>query len=183
MNTPDGLKNTSRIVKPAPKMLAFIKEHFAYDPQTGAIRVLKEHAGRKPGTKVGTRIYQTNGKPKHLHFWLGGRYIKNHHVAWFLLNGWWPTRIVDHIFGNPFDNREHNLRHATHQENAWNRATSSRNRLGVKGISVRRTKNKGNRFVVTFDGKQKTFATLDRAKQYYNECAIEARGEYAYVHK
>ena len=51
-------------------------------------------------------------------------------------------RQVDHISGNPLDNRRYNLRLCSPLENARNRPTRSDNQTGYKGISYRKPENK-----------------------------------------
>lgn len=47
--------------------------------------------------------------------------IKSHRAMWAYVHGRWPDGFLDHINGNPSDNRISNLREATRFQNAKNR--------------------------------------------------------------
>ena len=55
------------------------------------------------------------------------------HIAWALAHGCWPSRLVDHIDGNPMNNRLVNLRDVTDVENAQN-CKMRRNASGCTGV-------------------------------------------------
>lgn len=57
-----------------------------------------------------------------------------HRIAWLLASGEWPE-VIDHINGDPADNRLVNLRNVTQSENAKNAARRSDNTSGVAGVS------------------------------------------------
>ena len=65
-----------------------------------------------------------------------------HRVIWAMINGEWPDQLIDHINGNGFDNRLHNLRHASAAENARNSRKLSKSGSGFKGIHLHRPTNK-----------------------------------------
>lgn len=55
-------------------------------------------------------------------------------VIWAFHYGVWPDGEIDHINGNPSDNRLCNLRDVSHAENMRNRRVSSNSKSGVMGV-------------------------------------------------
>lgn len=171
-----------RVKKPSAAYLRTIKKYLAYDPQTGHVRCITPFGRHTVGTRCGRKIYQADGvTPKALQFEFLGRIVKNHHVAWYLSHNWWPSWLVDHRNGNPFDNRLDNIRHANYAENAANRRVSCLNKLGVRGVTKIKRK-KGPGYTARCNGKHLgTCDTLAEATELYNNAALETYGEYARV--
>jgi hypothetical protein len=100
----------------------------------------------------------------------GSKGIKAHRVIWKLIYGEDPVgKEIDHINGNPKDNRIENLRLVDRSENAANLAIQKRSKSGVHGVRW-------------WDSSKKWRVTITRDKKWYHigmfenlEDAIEAR--------
>jgi hypothetical protein len=65
-----------------------------------------------------------------------------HRVAFYIMVGRWPHFHIDHINGDPSDNRWCNLREATVSQNRMNSARQSNNKSGHTGVFWNSQKNK-----------------------------------------
>lgn len=63
-----------------------------------------------------------------------GTNIPAHRAAWAIYYGEWPSKWLDHIDGNPGNNRIDNLRDVTHSENMRNMSRRDSNTSGVTGV-------------------------------------------------
>ncbi len=119
--------------------LAELREWLRYDAETGEFFWLK-CSGKKmqPGKKAGW----TNGsgyKQIRLH----GINMQSHRLAWLFAYGENPgEKAIDHINGNPSDNRIGNLRLATAAENVRNQRKRSSTTSVYKGVSWYKRKRK-----------------------------------------
>ena len=118
-----------------------LREFLRYEPETGSLFWLprdrkwfasdnhwsgwnKKHAGRQvTGTKnSGYLVCHIFRRP-----------FQGHRVVWALVHGEWPDEI-DHIDGNPSNNRLENLRNVSRIENCRNRRIPTHNTSGHIGI-------------------------------------------------
>ncbi len=91
-------------------------------------------------------------------------------------------RVVDHISGNPLDNRRENLRVCTSQQNSWNRKLSKNSISGYKGVRVTKCKKNPYRVMIGVNGKTinlGSYCMLEQAAMVYNEAAKKYFGEFA----
>lgn len=95
--------------------------------------------------------------------------------------------VIDHINGNPLDNRKCNLREATVSQNSMNRGKASHNTSGYKGVFLRKElKNKKYQAYITANHLRKTigyYKTAEEAALAYNTEAIRIHGEFAKLNK
>lgn len=88
---------------------------------------------------------------------------------------------VDHIDGDPLNNRKSNLRIVTNAQNRLNMKLNKRNTIGFKGVSIC---NKTGKFQarISIDKKQiylGNFNSPEKAGEAYNKAAKELHGIYA----
>lgn len=114
-----------------------LKRLLHYDPESGVFTHLVARQRVRVGSEAGGVCS------------LGYRRIKlnrmsyfAHRLAWFYVHGVWPTGDLDHIDGDPRNNRISNLREASRAENLWNQRISKNNTSGHHGVTRR-----GNRWI------------------------------------
>lgn len=110
-----------------------LKDQLSYDPETGVFT----WAQTRPGTaKKGTHAGCKN-REGYVQIMVRGKYHAAHRLAWLYVYGEWPVLQVDHINGNPNDNRIANLRLVSASENAQNkRKARSDNSSGFLGVTA-----------------------------------------------
>jgi hypothetical protein len=108
-----------------------LRELFEYCSKTGNLFWKVDASTRaKVGSKAGC-ISENSC----IRIGLDGKYYMAHRIVWALHTGEFPSQQIDHINGNPLDNRIENLRLATTQQNGENRRHAQRNnRSGLLGV-------------------------------------------------
>ena len=149
------------------------------DPETGKLynRVDRGRNGRSPaGAEAGS--LHKNG---FIELMVLGQRIKGHRVAFALHHGRWPEKLIDHINGDPADNRPCNLREATETENRRNQGIGKRNKSGIKGVHWRADRNWWQAHINI--GKKCMYIgryhSLEEAEFAYNSTAHWYFGEFA----
>lgn len=124
---------------------------------------------RFAGKAAGCCVYK-KGDRMAMHILYQNKKLAAHRVIWTIVNGpISPSLQIDHINGDPFDNRLCNLRLATRSENGMNRGANRNNVTGLKGVSKYRN---GFRARIMVHGKEiglgihatKGLAAVARAK-------------------
>lgn len=133
--------------------------------------------GKRKGQRVGT--VNTYG---YLCCQVDYRKYLVHRVVFFMHFGWWPP-VVDHVNGDPLDNRIENLRSATQRQNCYNSRTPSNNTSGIK--NVRFDKRRGTWGVSVRAGGVRlhigTFRDRNAAADAASEAMHRLHGEFARV--
>lgn len=146
-------------------MERFIKDNLRYDETTGLLwwsksghkRVMHKPAGCR--RKDGYILIRVDGVLK-----------LAHQIAWFLHYGVWPMHELDHIDGNPSNNKIENLRDVPHSTNIRNQTrVPAHNNSGQIGIGLHKATGKWR---VRKHGKHiGLFATFNEAKTAYNQAS------------
>ena len=150
-----------------------------YDPSTGIFTSRVRRGKITIGARLGTwRTWRGHGV---FVFAIGGEEYRAHRLAWLYVNGEWPTEDIDHIDGDPSNNRISNLRQATDSQNLANARKPVTNTSGRKGVSWH---SKGQKWQahIRIEGKSKylgLFDDLDAAHAAYASAATLHRGEFA----
>lgn len=109
-----------------------LREILLYCPETGLfVWIADTHWKRHAKTGEAAGKTDVNG---YVHIGFDGEWWEAHRLAWLWLTGEWPDRI-DHKDGNPTNNRESNLRKATHAQNIANGRHRRSSKSPLKGIS------------------------------------------------
>jgi len=148
----------------------------AYDPGTGVLTWKVARSGTRPGNEAGG----VNGRG-HRQIMIDGRYYYGHRIAWLLSYGGWPTEDIDHLDGNPANNRLANLREATCSQNMGNARRSANNTSGFKGVTWHKRLNKWQA-QITIDRRNHHlgyFTVIEAAHAAYRAAARRGFGEFA----
>ena len=108
-----------------------IKRVLRYDPESGEFWWTDEAP-----KKVAGKLANAKDKLGYVCLKINGKMYKAHRLAWSFVHGKFPNGDIDHINGNPSDNRISNLRLVSHSVNLQNqrkaRADSATGVLGVR---------------------------------------------------
>ncbi len=154
----------------------------------------------KDNQVTGSFDYGKNGEKKSIRVKLGKTRYLAHRVVWVLINGKIDNTLdIDHIDGNPWNNRQENLRLVPKLLNQRNRKRMSNNKTGYNGVGIHTTatgSGKFNTYVracwVDMNGKQihkdfniKNFESVEDASEFaelYRRMNIEDSTTYTERH-
>ena len=147
-----------------------------YNPEDGTFTWKKNRRGRRQaGDKAG--CLHPNG---YIRISIDYRLYNAHRLAWLFMFRTWPIGMIDHIDGNPSNNRAVNLRQANCTQNGRNRKISKSNTSGIKGVSFIKSTGKWGAWIKV-NGKSKnigSFPSKEEAAKAYESAAIKFHGEF-----
>lgn len=153
-----------------------LRAAFRYDPDTGLlywrIQPRQGYAGDIAGS-----LDRTDRRVQVRFRW---RLYRRYRIAWCMMTGKWPMHQIDHVDGDPANDRWCNLRAATHAENCRNSRSRGQTSL-LKGVSWNTRRRK---WVAQISGAGPHrnlgyFTTEEAAHEAYRKEAIIRYGEFA----
>lgn len=133
-------------------MIAFddVNNALEYDKNTGLLRWKENRYGGFHGSVLTCKKGEIAGhirQDKRVVIRLGKKLYLGHRLAWFISYGKWPDGEIDHMNGNPNDNRIDNLREATRTLNQENIRKAVKNKKSSEylGVFLDKRKKEGNK--------------------------------------
>lgn len=112
-----------------------LRDLLNYDPETGVFTWRVDRGGDARAGAVAGNV-KSDGYRR---IKVGGVRYRANRLAWFWMNGEWPSTMVDHKDTDPSNDRFDNLREATGSQNNMNARTPRSNTSGFKGVCLHRT--------------------------------------------
>jgi len=138
-------------------------EYFKLDvlSQSGLVRIRNKVGKDIEGYVVGYRKFDENGEKDSWRLQFKDKTYQIHRIIWVLTYGSIsPDLVIDHLDGDPFNNKIGNLQLKTPADNLRNQRLRKTNTTGVTGVSrVTTNKNPQQYYVATWvdlDGKAKS---------------------------
>ena len=150
---------------------ADVRERVSYDSDTGIFKALRSAGKRRKGDVCG---YPDRLGYVKLSF--DGKWVLAHRLAWFFIFRQWPDGEIDHIDGDPSNNRISNLRVCTRSQNVMNTRRGN-------GVCWHKTKKKWQALVKS--GGKSHFAghfdTREEAEEAAIACRKKLHGEFVNI--
>lgn len=103
-----------------------------------------------------------------------GTRLMRYRVAWALTYGHWPDGCVDHVDGDPSNDRIENLRIASVSQNIANSTLRSDNKSGLKGVTLCRETGRWKAQIGTH-GRTKHIGRFDTVAEAHAAYMAEAQ--------
>jgi hypothetical protein len=145
-----------------------MKQLLSYDSETGEFIWTD-----KAPTKVAGKPANAKDSLGYICLRVDGKMYKAHRIAWAFVYGEWPELHIDHINGDPSDNRICNLREVDRHANMQNeRKARLNNKSGYLGVCP----NGGNwRAEIRVDGKKINLGTYKTPKEAHEAYVVAKR--------
>lgn len=153
-----------------------------YSPLTGEFTWLQRKVKNqvKIGDKAGT--VQKDG---YVQIGVDNKKYHAHRLAWLYTYGRLPKEQIDHIDGNPSNNKLENLREVSPIENQRNQKMKSNNTSGITGVTLQ-IKNQGTKtykywitywYDLTGERRYKVFSVLKYGFEEAKKLSVDFRDE------
>lgn len=154
-----------------------LRELLHYSPDTGSFIWKIATSNRGAVNSVAGFLLNTGYR----YITLDGQKYLAHRLAWFYVNGEWPSGDIDHIDRNRDNNAIANLRPATRSQNMSNGGVRKDSKSGYRGVTWH-AQNKSWRATIQKDGKQHylgCYKNVEDAAEAYRVAAIKIFGQFA----
>ena len=152
-----------------------LREVLRYEPGTGKfIRLVSNSNRARAGSITGSPAVDGS-----IVVHIDGKLYRAHRLAWLYVHGRWPVAEIDHVNGDPADNRVANLRESTRTENMRNVRMHRDCGSGLKGAYRDKKKWKSS---IMVDGVHRYLGAFDPpedAHAAYCRAATTLHGEFA----
>lgn len=164
----------------------FLSSILRYNHETGNLFWINGFNGKaRREAKAGT-VIKKNPKtdyPGFIKLTIMRLDFKAHRIAWILYGGHAPesNQCIDHINGNPLDNRISNLRLSSSKENSRNSKKPKNNSSGYKGVASAKGSPRYRAYICVNRRQLHLgmFDTKESAQEAYNAAAIKHFGEFS----
>lgn len=149
-----------------------LRELLHYDPETG---VFTWAVSKRNGVIRGRPAGCVSARLGYVVIRLDGTLYYAHRLAWLYVHDTFPTMHIDHINGEPSDNRIVNLRDVSNAINRQNERRARVNNLSTGSLGVHKS---GTRFVsqISHEGKC-TYIGIFKTKDAAHSAYLKAKRE------
>lgn len=147
-----------------------------YCPRTGEVRWKQTHSRKAVKGEIADYRATTGYRVVYLQ----GRWLYSHRIAWASAWGKWPPGVIDHINGDPGDNRWGNIRLANRSQNQANHKRRCDSSSGIKGVGWNKQQNKWQATVKLY-GKVHHggfFDTIESAGEAVKKLRLKVHGQF-----
>lgn len=137
-------------------MLNYLNTKLKYDPLPGQFTWISPTSRR---VKVGD-IAGVERDDGYIRIKVNNVNYYAHRLAWLFTYGNWPSINIDHINGDPSDNRVSNLRECNQTENNQNKIKQTNNSSGYTGVYYHKGAKKWMSYI-SINGKRKHLGLFD----------------------